>query len=93
MTNTPGERIPARTPGCQTDRLGEETLVFCPARSETIYLNDTAALVWSLCDGARTVQQIVDLLSAAYPDAAGRVAVDVDQTLRLLQQRGAVRLT
>lgn len=93
MTNSPGDRVPARTPGCQTDRLGEETLVFCPARSETVYLSETAALVWSLCDGTRTVQQIVGLLAAAYPDAAGRVAGDVDQTLRLLQERGAVRLT
>jgi hypothetical protein len=91
VSNAPSDRVPTHAAGCQTERLGDETLVFCPAVAETIYLNDTAALVWGLCDGSRTVQQIVHLLRQAYPEDAARVAGDVEQTLRGLQERGAIR--
>jgi hypothetical protein len=93
MATTREDRVPTATEGCQTDRLGDEALVFCPATAETIWLNDTAALVWSLCDGSRTVEQIVGVLAEAFLEPASLLADDVEEALDRLQERGAIRFT
>jgi hypothetical protein len=56
-----------------------------------VHLNETAALVWELCNGTRTVGQIEDLLREAYPEAHERIVTDVGQALRRLDESGALR--
>jgi hypothetical protein len=84
--------VPQRTPDCRLERLENEALLFCPATASTVFLNETAALVWDLCDGTRTVSEIVDLLRAAYPESADRLAADVEQALGRFADCGAMRL-
>jgi hypothetical protein len=55
-----------------------------------MYCNSTASLIWGLCDGQRTVQDIIALLSAAYEPAAAAVAADVEATLNQFHQQGAI---
>jgi hypothetical protein len=43
-----------------------------------------------LCDGARTVGEIVELLSAAYPDAAEDIRADVPAAIQQLIHHGAL---
>jgi hypothetical protein len=46
-----------------------------------IYLNETATVIWKLCDGTRSVKEIIDLLVEAFPDAASDVRADVKETI------------
>ena len=55
-----------------------------------MYCNPTASLIWGLCDGQRTVQEIIALLGAAYEQAAAAVAADVEATLGQFYQHGAI---
>jgi Coenzyme PQQ synthesis protein D (PqqD) len=57
-----------------------EYLIYSPEASKALFLNSSAALIWNLCDGQRTVQEIVELLADNYPgidmDAEVRTAID-----------------
>ena len=87
-----GSSVPTQVDGCRVERLEHEALLFCAATARTVYLNDTAALVWDLCDGRRTIREIVDLLRAAYPESAGALASDVEQAVERFRDYGALRL-
>jgi hypothetical protein len=81
---------PARAPGFLVSSLDDEVLLSRPDATAAMYMNATAGLIWALCDGGHTVAEITSLLSEAYPEAGGRIADDVRDTLAELRERGAV---
>lgn len=81
---------PARAEGYSVEELDGELLLFSPASGSVIALNQTAALVWNLCDGSRTVEEIAALIAAAYPDAAAEIPGDVADVVALFGRHGAL---
>ena len=81
---------PRRMPDYRLEKMDDELLLFHPAQTKILYCNDTASLIWQLCDGTRTAQEIVTILSEAYPDAADVIARDVDATLKQFLDHGAI---
>jgi hypothetical protein len=67
-----------------------ELLLYHPTQTKILYCNQTASLVWELCDGRRTVQEIITLLSEAYPEAAETICADVEAILQQFHQHGAI---
>ena len=84
---------PKPVPGFDLEQLGEEMVIYHPSSEAIFYCNATAALVFRLCDGERTVAQIVELLAAAYPDARAQLPGEVQQTLEQLAAHGAIALS
>jgi hypothetical protein len=80
---------PRQTPVFRLEQLDGELLLYHPGRTTIMYCNQTASLIWGLCDGRRSVQDIIGLLSAAYGQAA-TVADDVEATLEQFHQHGAI---
>ena len=78
-----------RASGYRIEKLDDELLLYNPAQTRVIALNGSAALVWQLCDGARSPAEIAALIGEAYPEA-GSVAADVDELLSTLRKAGAV---
>jgi len=70
--------------------IDNELLLFHPAQAKILYCNETASLIWQLCDGQRTPQEITHLLVAAFPEAAEEIADDVEATLGQFLQHGAI---
>lgn len=85
-------KIPQPIENYRLEELDDELLLYHPAAETIIYCNQTASLVWQLCDGQRSGQEIVALLQAAYPDTAEAIAADVEATLRQFAEHGAIRL-
>jgi coenzyme PQQ biosynthesis protein PqqD len=85
------ERKPIQKTGYQLETIDDELLLYHPAETKVMYCNRTASLIWELCDGQRTVQEIIDLLSEAYP-AAESVADDVQETVQQFLDHGAIKL-
>jgi hypothetical protein len=83
---------PRRQPDFQLELIENELLLFHPTHEKILYCNETASLIWQLCDGRRTVQEITDLLSAAYPEAAEVIAGEVQATLETFLRHRAIRL-
>ncbi|MBN1179250.1 MAG: pyrroloquinoline quinone biosynthesis peptide chaperone PqqD [Anaerolineae bacterium] len=86
------ERKPKRNLEYRLEEIDGELLLFHPGDTKMVYCNQTASLIWQLCDGTRSVQQIIDLLAAAYPEAAESIAEDVNGTLQQFEQHGAIQL-
>ncbi|GAA3822914.1 hypothetical protein GCM10022226_49230 [Sphaerisporangium flaviroseum] len=84
----PGWRpVPASSILLRHDAVRDADLLVMPER--VVVLNGEAAHVVRLCDGSRTVTQIVGELSAAFPDAP--VADDVPEFLRRVREEGWLR--
>jgi coenzyme PQQ biosynthesis protein PqqD len=81
---------PRKRPGYRLEQVDEETVLYFPGDARVLYCNPTASLIWQLCDGVRTAEDIIAELAAAYPDAAGTIRADVEQTLATLSNCGAL---
>lgn len=69
------------------ERLGDEIIVYHPTLTTSIYLNETGALVWQLCDGRRSVGEIIDILRGLYPEAGDRIEPEVTALLNSLVEQ------
>jgi hypothetical protein len=76
--------------GLETEDTGYEILVYLSGGDKTLYLNDTAAIVWRLCNGEMTASGMIDLLIEAYPESAEDIRVEVLETLRRFVEQGLV---
>jgi hypothetical protein len=81
---------PCRRADYRLEELDGELLIYHPAESTVVYCNQTASLIWHLCDGTHTSAEISALLGAAYPEAAASIPPDVESTLRTLTQQQVI---
>lgn len=87
------DTIPIPRQGFQLEELDGETLLYRHSLKKMIYLSESAAVVWKLCDGERTAQEIVNLLADAYPESRDNVIADVVAALDSLVREGALHMT
>lgn len=95
MTNkkpADSQKRPEQNTGYMLEELDGELLLYHLDQTTTVYLNNSAALVWHLCDGTRTIADIISLLQAEFPDAANEITADVEDAVEQLQQAGALSL-
>jgi hypothetical protein len=86
------DSIPTPIEHFLAERLDEDVLLYHPGRTKTIRLNQTASLIWTLCDGKRTIGQITALLAASFPDDQDRILNDVEAALQRFAGEGALTL-
>ncbi len=73
--------------------MGADLSLYHPGREEVTLLNETAADVWRLLDGATPLGRIVELLAAAYEIQPEQIADDVAATVLRLAEAGLVEET
>jgi len=74
-----------------TDLPEDEVVVATPDQREALVLNATGAAVLELCDGSRSVDDIVDFICSTLGGAdESRVRADVEPLLRRLRAAGIV---
>lgn len=78
---------PAQVPGLDITETDDGLVVFQPATRRVHHLNVTAALVFELCTGANTDEQIVSLVQQAFglPEAPVVEVAGVMASLRAEQ--------
>jgi coenzyme PQQ biosynthesis protein PqqD len=83
--------VPAQRGSFYLEELEGEAVLYSKGGKRAIYLNETATVIWQLCDGQRTVAEIIGLLAAEYPEAAATIEADVIATVdRLVGERALV---
>jgi coenzyme PQQ biosynthesis protein PqqD len=87
------EDKPRRKSGFHAEQLEDEVVLYHPSGNQILQLNQTAYLIWQLCNGERTLAAILELLQQAYPEAAGEIAADVPETLQDWLASGCIELT
>jgi len=85
--------IPEAVERIKVEIMDGETVLYGEAAKKMIYLNESATAVFQLCDGQRSVLEIIDLLTAAYPDESAAMRQDVVRVIDYLVQEGVLRLT
>ena len=82
--------VPKQAFGFFVEEMEGENLLYRLGTHKAIHLNETATIIWKLCDGSRTVQDIVDLLKQEFPDSEADIALDVGEAVELLAGEGAL---
>jgi pyrroloquinoline quinone biosynthesis protein D len=86
------ESVPRRRSRLMAEEMDGECLLYRRGKHQAVYLNETATVIWKLCDGTRTVAEIVDLLAEKYPESREQIGADVSEALDLLVQQGIIAL-
>lgn len=79
---------PKQKPGYHLEMMDGEALLYHLDETRILYCNETASLIWHLCDGQYSVGEMIDILSEAYPDAAETMAAEVGETVQQLEDAG-----
>ena len=73
-----------------SEDMDGQVLLYRVGAHKAVHLNDSAALIWKLCDGSRTLNDVIAVLGEAYPDMRESVAADVRSGARMLLNEGAL---
>jgi len=80
-----------RHPEVDCNNLPDQTvLLFQKDTSLAVPINESGAAIWKMCDGVRTLGQIVDKLAEIYDQEHGRIEQDVRAFLGELLRLGFV---
>lgn len=71
------------TPGFLLEKFDNEFTVYHPTLTTSFYLNASSALIWQLCDGTNSVQDIITKLQQLYPESRKQIPAE---TCALLDQ-------
>lgn len=72
---------PRRRPDYRLEQVDDEILLYNPGRTNILYCNPTASLIWQLSGGEHSKEEIVALLEESFPEAKDRIAADVEEAL------------
>jgi hypothetical protein len=75
--DTAAERPRGRQRGLTAEVVGQDYVLHDDRTGQVHFLNETAALVWDLCDGAHTVDEIAGAVARRYAVPLNRVRGDV----------------
>ncbi len=73
---------PRRREGVIGHTVADEMVLFNTATETAVSLNLTAAAVWELCDGATSVQRIIEVLADDSGMTPEEIGEDVERALR-----------
>jgi len=83
------DHVPKAATDVEIEVVDSEVLLYHPQQTRAVYLNPTAAVVWGLCDGRRSVGDIIRVIGESYPDADS-LTDDVLAALNQLQESGVL---
>lgn len=77
----PVDTLPRQQESISEYEVGDEVILYDPRSDNVHVLNGTAAVVWWLCDGEHTVEQIAGELAGLYELTPAKVIGDVQSAL------------
>jgi hypothetical protein len=78
---------PMRNPQLAWREIDGEIVIISPEDSQVHELNETAALVWKLADGAQTVEEIAAEIAAEFDVSSESAQRDVAELITQLAER------
>ena len=87
----PSEAKPKVRDDVTVQELGDEILRYDAEKENVHILNGTAQKIWQLCDGSRSMAEIVKELINAYPDQEiGIITNDIKELLEELAAKNLI---
>lgn len=66
-----------KNPAFNVEKFDNEILLYAVSTTRGIYLNETAYLIWQMCDQENSLGDIIALLKEAYPETKETISTDV----------------
>jgi hypothetical protein len=83
---------PFRKPGITVKDIGGETLLYSGEQEAIHILNPTAQVIWELCDGEHTVEDMEQAIRANFSVAIEHdVTGDIRRTLEVFADKGLLK--
>ena len=86
------DRVVYLEQGYFLERFDGEISVYHPTLTTSLYLNESGALIWELCDGSRTIDDISGLLGELYPEHREQIHGEVSTLVGSLIEHGVASL-
>ena len=83
----PNNIIYKQAQGCLLEDMDGESLLYSPETTTTLHLNQPSLVVWNLCDGERSVADIINALQEAFPGQEEQIAADVSDVITELNDK------
>ncbi|MCK4648604.1 PqqD family peptide modification chaperone [bacterium] len=91
VINLLSQRVPQRLPA-QVRRDGDFVLALSEKLPRVAVLNRVAVEIYNLCNGKRTIKDIIDKLCTQYPNIKRkRITIDVIKCLQELEYKALVK--
>jgi uncharacterized protein YrzB (UPF0473 family) len=81
---------PKRKVDYRLEQVDQEYVLYNPADTKIISFNETAILIWQLCDGNMTVSEMIKQLQGVYPQQADEIFTDIQETLDQFLNLGCI---
>lgn len=85
--------IPIPNSAVKLEELDDEYVLFNAKNTKVTYLNASAAMVWTLCDGKTSVDDIITELTTQYPEQQQQINDDVMNVMQELVNNELLVLT
>jgi hypothetical protein len=64
-------------PEFKVEEFDNEILLYAVSNAKGIYLNETAYLVWKMCESGTSIEEIITFLEKEYPEQKNDIRKDV----------------
>ena len=85
-----GERVWRLDSAVSYGQLFDEPALVLKGQADAIVLNDTAACFIELCDGKRTLDEIVEMVVEDFEVSAEQLALDLAPFIEAMAQEGVI---
>ena len=85
------ERKPLRRADVRSANHDDELLLYAPRSRAQVLLNESASMIWHLCDGSRSLGDLIAALRAVY-GGSDEIDEEVEATVLRLASEGVLRL-
>lgn len=72
---------------CLLEDMDGELLLYNPITATTLHLNGPSSIVWNLCDGQISVQELIATVKEAYPEQQDQIAADITGVVKDFVER------
>ncbi|HJZ49032.1 MAG TPA: PqqD family protein [Roseiflexaceae bacterium] len=79
-------RLPTPSKDVSLQRVGQEAILHDRRNGRAHVINESAAQIWELCDGRKTLDQIVSAFAAGYELPTSAIREDVEYILARFHQ-------
>ncbi len=77
-------------PDFKAERFDNEILLYASSSSKGVYLNETAYLVWQLCEKGLSVGEMIEVLEEEYSQQKAIIREDILLAIESLAESGAL---
>jgi aminopeptidase-like protein len=83
---------PIRKNGLHVKNMEDDLVIYDSGKDHLHVLNQTARMIWNLCNGNNSVIDIAENLGKlSYSEHSDQIQADVNETIELLQEKGLIK--